>query len=212
MRFLSSNSYDVVMVDGKPKELGQGGMAVVYLANDLALGTQVAIKVLKSHLLSHVQIRNKFLKEGRSLFQMSHPHVVRVYNLIDQPDCAALVMEYIEGETLRQKIARQGRFSDEDVKLHLEQLLQALQYVHDQQIIHRDIKSGNIMLDKQGQIKLLDFGIAKSINPNDTESTAMGLMSPLWASPEQLNGERLSISTDIYSSGVVLWEMALASR
>jgi sulfatase modifying factor 1 len=212
MRFLSSNSYDVVMVDGKPKELGQGGMAVVYLANDLALGTQVAIKVLKSHLLSHVQIRNKFLKEGRSLFQMSHPNVVRVYNIIDQPDCAALVMEYIEGETLRQKIARQGRFSDEEVKLHLEQLLQALQYVHDQQIIHRDIKSGNIMLDKQGQIKLLDFGIAKSINPNDTESTAMGLMSPLWASPEQLNGERLSISTDIYSSGVVLWEMASGQR
>ena len=212
MRFFSSSRYEVVQEQGKPVELGEGGMAVVYLGKDLLQGTQVAIKVLKPHLLSHVQIRNKFLKEGRSLFQMSHPNVVRVYNLIDQPDCAALVMEYIEGETLRQKIARQGRFSDEEVKLHLEQLLQALQYVHDQKIIHRDIKSGNIMLDKQGQIKLLDFGIAKSINPNDTDSTAMGLMSPLWASPEQLNGERLSISTDIYSSGVVLWEMASGQR
>jgi serine/threonine-protein kinase len=86
MRFFSSSRYEVVQELGKPVELGEGGMAVVYLGKDLLQGTQVAIKVLKPHLLSHVQIRNKFLKEGRSLFQMSHPNVVRVYNLIDQPD------------------------------------------------------------------------------------------------------------------------------
>jgi serine/threonine protein kinase len=190
--------------------LGQGGMAEVFLAEDLRFHSNVAIKILNKELTHNSNISQRFIAEARNLFRLSHPNIVRVVDLIDTPDLKAFVMDFIEGESLKAVIER-GNISKENLNLWLNQMLDALGYCHQNGLIHRDIKPSNFMVDKHGNIKLLDFGIAKNLN-NGGEYTQTGtaqmLGTPIYMSPEQvLETKTVDELSDIYSFGVVLWQM-----
>ena len=190
--------------------LGQGGMAEVFLAEDLRFHSNVAIKILNKELTHNSNISQRFIAEARNLFRLSHPNIVRVVDLIDTPDLKAFVMDFIEGESLKAVIER-GNISKENLNLWLNQMLDALGYCHQNGLIHRDIKPSNFMVDKHGNIKLLDFGIAKNLN-NGGEYTQTGtaqmLGTPIYMSPEQvLETKTVDERSDIYSFGVVLWQM-----
>jgi serine/threonine protein kinase len=138
------------------RELGRGGMATVYLAHDNKFDTNVAIKVLNKEFVQNENIRKRFLAEAKNMFKMSHPNIIKVTDLIDEGDTVAFVMEYIEGETLKEYIDRKGKLSDEEIKNLFTQMLNAVGYVHKQKLVHRDIKPSNFMINQEGQIKLLN--------------------------------------------------------
>ena len=199
------------------KELGRGGMAAVFLAHDNKFDTSVAIKLLNKEFMYNDNIRKRFLAEARSMFKMSHPNIIKVTDLIEEDDTVAFVMEYIEGETLKDYIDRKGKLSDEEIKNIFTQMLSAVGYVHEQNLVHRDIKPSNFMLDKKGSIKLMDFGIAKTTDISSAEYTQTGtgvqMGTPMYMSPEQIkNSKEVSYTTDIYSLGVVLWQMVMGKK
>ena len=192
-------------------------MATVYLARDLNLDTHVALKILNSEYAVQPNIRKRFIAEARSMFRMSHENIVRVYALVETEEVVAFAMEYIEGQTLRQCMLNEGRLPDDKIRAFLRQILGALRYVHSQQLVHRDIKPGNFMVDKQGNIKLMDFGIAKSLDARSADYTETGsgvqMGTPMYMSPEQITSSHaVTAQSDLYSLGVVLWELASGQR
>jgi hypothetical protein len=198
-------------------ELGQGGMATVYLAHDIKFQTNVAIKVLNKEYVHNDNIRKRFIAEARNMFKMSHPNIIKVTDLIDDGDTVAFVMEHIEGETLKEYLDRKGKLSDAEIKNLFSQMLEAVGYVHEQNLVHRDIKPSNFMITKKGQIKLLDFGIAKTTDVKSSEYTQTGtgiqMGTPLYMSPEQVkSSKQVGASSDIYSLGVVLWQMIMCKK
>ena len=199
------------------KSIGQGGMATVYLANHQLLQNQVAIKVLSQEYVRNENIRKRFLTEARNMASMSHPNIIKVTDLIDDGDTVAFVMEHIEGETLKDYIERKGKLSDDEIKTIFSQMLEAVSYVHDKKLVHRDIKPSNFMINSEGQIKLLDFGIAKTTDVTSSEYTQTGtgiqMGTPLYMSPEQVkSAKEVGPSSDIYSLGVVLWQMLMGKK
>jgi serine/threonine protein kinase len=197
--------------------LGQGGMATVYLAHDLKFDTNVALKVLNKEFVYNENIRKRFLAEAKNMYRMSHANVVKVTDLIDENDNVSFVMEYIDGETLKDYIERKGRLSDDEIRTILLQMLQALIYVHNHNLIHRDIKPSNFMIDKLGRVKLMDFGIAKNTDSNSAEYTQTGtglqMGTPMYMSPEQIRSTKeVNHLTDIYSVGVVLWHLVMGHK
>ena len=199
------------------QSIGQGGMANVYLAEDIKFQTNVAIKVLNREYVHNDNIRKRFIAEARNMFKMSHPNIIKVTDLIDEGDTVAFVMEYIEGETLKEYLDRKGKLSDEEIKNLFSQMLDAVGYVHEQNLVHRDIKPSNFMLDKKGRIKLMDFGIAKTTDTTSAEYTQTGtgvqMGTPMYMSPEQVKSSKeVSHTTDIYSLGVVLWQMVMGEK
>jgi serine/threonine-protein kinase len=198
-------------------ELGQGGMATVYLAEDKKFLTNVAVKVLAKEFAHNENIRKRFLAEARNMFKMSHPNIIKVSDLIDEGDTVAFVMEYIEGETLKDYLERKGKLNEEEIKAIFTQILAAVAYVHEQGLIHRDIKPSNFMISPKGQVKLLDFGIAKNTDSNSAEytqtSTSQQMGTPMYMSPEQVNETKsVTAQSDIYSLGVVLWQMVMGQK
>jgi serine/threonine protein kinase len=198
-------------------ELGRGGMAIVYLAHDNKFDTNVAVKVLNKEFVHNENIRKRFLAEAKNMFKMSHPNIIKVTDLIDDADNVAFVMEYIEGETLKEYLDRKGKLSDDEIKNLFSQMLDAVGYVHEQNLVHRDIKPSNFMLDKKGKIKLMDFGIAKNTDATTAEytqtSTGMQMGTPMFMSPEQIRSSKeVNHLTDIYSLGVVLWQMVVGEK
>jgi uncharacterized protein (TIGR02145 family) len=199
------------------KEIGLGGMAVVYLAHDYKFDTDVAIKVLNKEFVHNENIRKRFISEARKMFKMSHPNIIKVTDLIEEGDTIAFVMEYIEGETLKEYIDRKGKLRNEEIKSLFSQMLDAVTYVHEQNLVHRDIKPSNFMLDKKGQIKLMDFGIAKTTDSSSAEYTQTGtgvqMGTPMYMSPEQITETNsVTAQSDIYSLGVVLWQMVTGQK
>jgi serine/threonine-protein kinase len=197
--------------------IGQGGMATVFLAHDNKFDTNVAVKVLNKEFVNNENIRKRFLAEARNMFKMSHPNIIKVTDLIDDADNVAFVMEYIEGETLKDYLDRKGKLSDTEIKNLFLQMLDAVGYVHEQNLVHRDIKPSNFMISQKGQIKLLDFGIAKNLNKTSIEYTIteqhqiMGTV--MYMSPEQVKSSKeVTYTTDIYSLGVVLWQMVTGKK
>ena len=198
-------------------ELGQGGMATVYLAHDNKFDTNVAIKVLNKEYVHNDNIRKRFIAEARNMFKMSHPNIIKVTDLIDEGDTVAFVMEYIEGETLKEYLDHKGKLSDDEIKTIFSQMLEAVGYVHEQNLVHRDIKPSNFMITPKGQIKLLDFGIAKTTDVTSSEYTQTGtgiqMGTPLYMSPEQIKSTKdVTLKSDIYSLGVVLWQMVMGKK
>ena len=198
-------------------ELGQGGMATVYLAHDSKFDTNVAIKLLNIEYTHNENIRKRFLAEAKSMFKMSHPNIIKVNDLIDDGDTVAFVMEYVEGETLKEYIDRKGKLSDDEIKSIFSQMLDAVGYVHEQNLVHRDIKPSNFMVSPNGNVKLMDFGIAKNTDVNSAEYTQTGtgvqMGTPMYMSPEQVrNTKEVTKSSDIYSLGVVLWQMVTGTK
>ncbi|MFM2249454.1 MAG: hypothetical protein RLZZ358_381 [Bacteroidota bacterium] len=198
-------------------KLGEGGMATVHLAEDHKFHTEVAVKMLKKEFVNNENIKKRFLAEARSMFRMSHPHVIRVSDLIDEGDTVAFVMEYVAGETLKEYLDRKGALPDNEVREIFSQMLDAVGYVHEQKLVHRDIKPSNFMIDKKGKVKLMDFGIAKNTDQNAAEytQTGTGMMmgTPMYMSPEQITETKsVTAQSDIYSLGVVLWQMVTGKK
>ena len=190
--------------------LGEGGMGVVYLAERNDLGNLVAIKILRDAWLSPVR-RERFATEQRTLAQLNHPGIARLYDASTLPDGTPwFVMEYVEGVTLTEYCSRNHCPVEDRLKL-LRAVCEAVQYAHERGVIHRDLKPSNILVKNDGTVRLLDFGIAKQLDPQgqpvDRTRTAFRPMTPAYASPEQLRGEPVSARTDVYSLGVILYEL-----
>jgi serine/threonine protein kinase len=199
------------------KEIGKGGMATVYLAMDKKFQTKVAVKVLNKEFIHNENIRHRFLAEARNMYRMSHPNVIKVTDLIDDGDLVAFVMEYVEGQTLKDYLENKSRLSDQDIKRLFTQMLAAVGYVHEQGMVHRDIKPSNFMINKKGDIRLLDFGIAKNTDITSAEYTMTGttqnMGTPIYMSPEQIKSSKdVQAPSDIYSMGVVLWQMVTGKK
>ncbi len=194
--------------------LGEGGMGAVYLAEREDLGSRVAIKILRDAWLSPSR-RERFTSEQRTLAQLNHPSIARLYDahtLDDGTPC--FVMEYVEGVPLH-RYCREHRCSVAERLRLFRTVCEAVRYAHQSAVIHRDLKPSNILVKADGSLGLLDFGIAKQIEsldrPVEQTRTALRLMTPAYASPEQIHGERVGVQTDVYSLGVVLYEL-LAGR
>jgi len=192
-------------------------MATVYLAHDSKFDTNVAIKVLNKEFVHNENIRKRFLAEAKNMFKMSHPNIIKVTDLIEENDTVAFVMEYIDGETLKEYLDRKGKLKDDEIKTIFSQMLDAVSYVHEQNLVHRDIKPSNFMIDKKGKVKLMDFGIAKTLDPASSEytqtGTGMQMGTPMYMSPEQITETKsVTAQSDIYSLGVVLWQMVTGQK
>ncbi len=190
--------------------LGEGGMGVVYLASREDLGSTVAIKLLRDAWLSPAR-RERFASEQRTLAQLNHPGIARLYDADALPDGTPwFAMEYVEGEPITQFCTVHHCSLMRRLQL-LRAVCEAVQYAHEQAVIHRDLKPSNILIKGDGSVRLLDFGIAKqieSLNQPVTETlTGLRLLTPAYASPEQVRGERVAIQTDVYSLGVILYEL-----
>jgi serine/threonine protein kinase len=199
------------------KELGHGGMATVYLAQDKKFDTEVAIKFLNKEFVNNENIRKRFIAEAKNMYKMSHPNIIKVTDLLDEGDTVAFVMEHIDGETLKEYLDRKGKLGDDEIRNIFSQMLDAVGYVHEQGLVHRDIKPSNFMIDKKGKVKLLDFGIAKNTDASSAEytqtGTGMQMGTPMYMSPEQITETKsVTAQSDIYSLGVVLWQLVTGER
>ncbi|NLY48587.1 MAG: Stk1 family PASTA domain-containing Ser/Thr kinase [Clostridiales bacterium] len=185
--------------------VGSGGMADVYKAKDERLNRFVAIKVLKPEYSSDKSFVNKFRGEAQSAAGLSHPNIVNVYDVGDDQGLYYIVMELVEGITLKRFIERKGKLDVKEAVGIAIQIAQGMEAAHDNNIIHRDIKPQNIIISREGKVKVTDFGIAKASNSNTVTSNAMG--SVHYLSPEQARGGYSDEKSDIYSLGVTLYEM-----
>ncbi|MGH9317790.1 MAG: protein kinase domain-containing protein, partial [Thermoanaerobaculia bacterium] len=205
--------------------LGAGGMGEVYKARDTRLERTVAIKVLPQHLSENEEIRQRFEREARTISSLSHPHICALHDVGHQDGTDYLVMEYLEGETLTDRVSRSPLPTEQVLRFGIE-IADALDKAHRQGVVHRDLKPGNIMLTKSG-VKLVDFGLAKlvasvpvasslSVLPTQAgmnltqEGTILGTFQ--YMAPEQLEGKEADSRTDIFAFGAVLHEMATAQK
>ena len=187
--------------------IGEGGMASVYEAEHEMLVTKVAIKVLNPILSANAQIKERFRNEARLMASLDHPNITKVIDFDEQPQQLSIVMEYLQGEDLNQKIKRYGPLSEKEITDVFSQTLSAFQYAHEKGIVHRDIKPSNIFILPNGHIKILDFGIAKLFGQgNEMTQTGTQMGTPIYMSPEQVKADKsIDHRSDIYSLGVTLF-------
>lgn len=187
--------------------IGVGGMAVVYKAYDNIDDRIVAIKILKEEFLANEEFRRRFKNESKAIAVLSHPNIVKVYDVSFGDKLQYIVMEYIDGITLKEYIEQQKVINWKEALHFTTQILRALQHAHDKGIVHRDVKPQNIMLLQNGNIKVADFGIARFSRNETRTMTESAIGSVHYISPEQARGEITDEKADIYSVGVVLYEM-----
>ena len=189
------------------KCIGHGGMADVYLALDLILDRQVAIKILKPDSNADKVALERFAREAQASTQLSHPNIVDIYDVGDDDNIHYIVMEYVKGHTLKQLIKKRGPLPTRETIWIMKQLTSALMEAHKNGLIHRDIKSQNILIKDDGTVKLADFGIAILNNAIQLTSKDSVLGSVHYLAPELVNGEKSSLKSDIYSLGIVMYEL-----
>ncbi|HZJ77450.1 MAG TPA: Stk1 family PASTA domain-containing Ser/Thr kinase [Clostridia bacterium] len=187
--------------------IGVGGMAVVYKAYDNIDDRIVAVKILKEEFLANDEFRRRFKNESKAIAVLSHPNIVKVYDVSYGDKLQYIVMEYIEGITLKEYIEQQGGVSWKEAVHFVMQILRALQHAHDKGIVHRDIKPQNILLLQNGNIKVTDFGIARFSRSETRTMTESAIGSVHYISPEQARGDITDDKADLYSVGVVMYEM-----
>lgn len=187
--------------------IGVGGMAVVYKAFDNQENRIVAIKILKEEFISNEEFLRRFKNESKAIAMLSHPNIVKVYDVSFGDLIQYIVMEYIEGITLKEFIEQEGSLRWKDAVHFTMQILKGLQHAHDKGIVHRDVKPQNIMVLSDGTIKVTDFGIARFARSDQRTITDKAIGSVHYISPEQARGEKTDEKTDIYSVGVMLYEM-----
>jgi serine/threonine protein kinase len=203
------------------EKIGAGGMGEVYRAHDERLERDVALKVLPSGTLADESARKRFRKEALTLSKLNHPHIAHVYDFDTQEGADFLVMEYVTGATLKDKLA-EGPLPEKAISRLGAQVADALEAAHEQGIVHRDLKPGNIALTDKGQAKVLDFGLAKLAQSKaevaeaatvESLTQTVGVAGTLpYMAPEQLRGEGIDGRSDLYSFGVMLYEMATGRR
>lgn len=190
------------------KTIGVGGMAVVFQAYDLAEKRAVAVKMLREDIASDEAQVRRFVNESKAVAMLSHPNVVKIYNISVRSNIKFIVMEYIEGITLKDYMTRKGVLSLGEIISYTEQILHALEHAHSKGVVHRDIKPQNIMLLKNGVIKVMDFGIAKLPNAETLTLTDKAIGTVFYISPEQAEGKDIDRRSDLYSLGVMIYEMS----
>lgn len=201
MAKIIANRYELV------KCIGHGGMADVYLALDLILDRQVAVKILKDDSATDKVALERFAREAQASTQLSHPNIVDIYDVGDDDNLHYIVMEYVKGHTLKQLIKKRGPLPTRETIWIMKQLASALMEAHKNGLIHRDIKSQNILIKDDGMVKLADFGIALLNNSIQLTSKDSVLGSVHYLSPELVKGEKSSMKSDIYSLGIVMYEL-----
>ena len=189
------------------RRLGEGGMAIVYLGHDLLLGRDVAIKSPRPQFSADPGFRARFEREARAAAALSHPNIIDVYDVGEDDGTPFIVMELVRGQSLKEIIAADSPFHPDDVAELLEQIGGALDYAHARGYVHRDIKPGNILVDQHGRARLVDFGIAKGLADGDLTETGASLGTVGYLSPEQAAGLMATPASDVYSVGVVAFEM-----
>ena len=187
--------------------IGEGGMANVYLAHDLILDRDVAVKVLRGDLSGDEKFVRRFQREAISASSLSHPNIVEMYDVGEDNGIYFIVMEYIDGKTLKSLIKKRKYLTLPEVVDIMLQLTSGLACAHDSYIIHRDIKPQNIMILEDGTVKITDFGIAMALNSNELTQTNSVMGSVHYLPPEQANGNGATIKSDIYSLGILMYEL-----
>lgn len=194
--------------------LGQGAMGQVYLCHDPVIDRQVAVKILHPHILAdrHAdEMRNRFRREARAAARCQHPNIVTVYDVGEHDGRDYIVMEYVQGEELRFFLERGERLGDAERLYIVREVLEALGYAHARGVVHRDVKPANIILTDEGGVKVADFGIAR-IDRSDLTQAGSLMGTPTYMAPEGLRGEPVGPSGDLYSVGMVLFELVTGRR
>ncbi|HET7535666.1 MAG TPA: serine/threonine-protein kinase, partial [Candidatus Didemnitutus sp.] len=194
------------------KILGRGGMGIVWLAHDDKLDREVALKFLPEVVVLDPKAIDELKREARRNLDLTHPHIVRIYDFVDDAQGAAIAMEYVEGHSLSKLSISQpgGFFLLHQLRPWVEQLCAALTYAHEEaKVVHRDLKPANLMLDGRDRIKITDFGIARSIADSVSRVSAMAgsAGTPMYMSPQQMMGEQPAVTDDIYSLGATIYEL-----
>jgi serine/threonine protein kinase len=188
------------------EKLGEGGMGVVYKAQDTKLDRLVALKFLPAHLTSDPVEKERFIHEAKAASALNHPNVITIYEVDEFEGQMFIVMEYCEGKTLKQMIEKETLPVKKvlDIAIHVSEGLTA---AHSKGVVHRDIKSDNIMVSQEGQVKIMDFGLAKLKGATKLTKSGSTLGTAAYMSPEQASGEEVDQRSDIFSFGVVMYEL-----
>ncbi|MFW6051026.1 MAG: serine/threonine-protein kinase [Myxococcota bacterium] len=193
-------------------EIGSGGMAVVYKAVQEPLGRTVAIKALKPSIAVDSQFAQRFEREAHFMASLQHENILHVHDFVKDGRSMYIVMEYVEGIDLYDLLEKTPRLPVEVAAIIALQVARALDYAHFRGIIHRDIKPANVMISKQGEVKLMDFGIARDDKLSDLTETGTGLGTPSYMSPEQILGDKLDFRSDLFSLGIVFFQMVTGRK
>ena len=194
------------------EEVASGGMAVVYRAVQDPLGRTVAIKALKSSAAAEENVSTRFEREAKSLAMLQHENIIHVYDFHHERGALFIVMEYVQGIDLYDLLEKCGRLPYDVATIIAMQVARALDYVHYRGIIHRDIKPANVMVARAGGVKVMDFGIARDASQGDLTEAGTGIGTPAYMSPEQVLGDKLDARSDIFSLGVVLYQMLTGKK
>jgi serine/threonine-protein kinase len=189
------------------RKLGSGGMSTVYLAIDEVLGRKVAVKVLHREISDQPDQIERFRREARAVAQLSHPNLVGVIDAGEDGGYPYIVFEFVDGETLKDRIADVGRLPTDEATAYAIEIGRGLAAAHAARLIHRDVKPQNVLIDSDGRAKITDFGIARSLESHGLTATGRVLGTTDYVSPEQAMGKEVDARTDVYSLGVVLFEM-----
>lgn len=204
---LHSDQYSIV------RELGQGGMGTVYLAEDRMLDRHVALKVLSPSLTRDPKFVERFRQEAKIQSSLVHPNVVSLYTFFNDGGTYWMVMEYVEGQTVKHLIEGHGAMEELRAKTVIREILEGVEYAHRRGIIHRDVKPGNIIVTADGSVKIMDFGVAKILGNQGLTRTGAKVGTIYYMSPEQVRGEKdIDHRTDIYSIGATFFEMLTGRR
>jgi len=188
------------------QKLGEGGMGEVYLAEDTALGRKAALKFLPADYMAEAELQNRFRREARAAAALNHPNIITIYDVGEHQKRAWIAMEYVDGESLRDLIAEQELSIGEVIDIAI-QICEGLSEAHQRGIVHRDLKPANILLDKKGRVKIADFGLARLDEATTLTGEGVVMGTPAYMSPEQVKGKKLDSRTDIFSLGVLLYEL-----
>ncbi|MEA2271839.1 MAG: eukaryotic-like serine/threonine-protein kinase [Solirubrobacteraceae bacterium] len=198
------------LLDGRYRleiEVGSGGMSTVYRAFDTVLERPVAIKLMHRDIAGHPEQIERFRREARAVAQLSHPHIVTVIDAGEDDGTPYIVFEYVEGETLKERIRSAGRLPIPEAVAYAIEIARALGAAHERAIVHRDVKPQNVLIDEEGSAKVTDFGIARTLTEEGLTADGRVLGTTDYVSPEQALGRAVTGQSDIYSLGVVLYEM-----
>jgi len=188
-------------------KLGSGGMSTVYLARDRTLDRPVAVKVMHREMSEQADQLERFRQEARAVAKLSHPNVVAVIDAGEDGGHPYIVFEYVEGETLKQRIARDGALDPQEAIAYAIEIARGLSVAHGRNMVHRDIKPQNVLIDAEGRAKLTDFGISRQLEQDGMTATGRVLGTTDYVAPEQAMGRKVDPRSDVYSLGVVLYEM-----
>jgi hypothetical protein len=194
------------------EEIGSGGMATVYRAVQQPLGRTIAIKALKPSIAVDSQFAKRFEREAHFMATLQHENILHVHDFLKQDDSMFIVMEYVRGIDLFDLLEKKSQLPADVAAIITLQVARALDYAHFRGIVHRDVKPANIMISRQGEVKLMDFGIARDDTMRDLTETGTGLGTPSYMSPEQILGDKLDFRSDLFSLGIVLYQMLTGQK